>query len=124
MVSYEGRNANLFEISKKSLFLAGLSDHVSHVDDKIGSSLQDAPKQPLENFISAPGIPENGELVGRFKRLNFGDVLADFPDRSGIRRKGIKKEEDKEERSQAILKPDPAKHNSIRFKTFFLQFFP
>jgi hypothetical protein len=78
----------------------------------------------LVNPISIPGIPEDSELIGRFKRLDFYDVLADFPDRSGIRRKGTKKEKDKDERSQAFLKPDPAKYGPTLFKTFFLQFFP
>jgi hypothetical protein len=83
------------------------------VDDEIGSSGQDAPKKLLVNLISVPGIPKNGKLVGRFKRLNFCDVLADFPDRSGMRREGRKKET--EEQNQAFLQSDAVKECPIPF---------
>jgi hypothetical protein len=91
------------------------------VDDEIGSSGQDACEQLLVDLIPVSRITKNGKLVRRFKGFHLSDVLADFPDRSGIRRKGTKKE--KEEKNQAFLKPDPVTHTLLIFKTFFLQFF-
>jgi hypothetical protein len=92
------------------------------MNDKTWSSPEDACEQLFVNPIAISRIPKNGELVGWLKRLDFCDVLTDLLDRSGIRRKGIKKE--KEEKNQACLKPDPVTYIPLIFKTFFLQFFP